>query len=302
MNGVIKEYFEPIKNYDYETVCGSSQAAKEYPKVFEIDRELATLKSQGAIGACVAETIAQIAEAYYGKEMSEGYVYGKYREKDITKPGLLVSQALEFWRKIGTVPKQYFDKLTEMPDIRKLVADIPDLDALAKQYPISGYASLNYADRTKRDLLIKEALTTTANGYGLLAVSDSYFGESHCIWLTGWNDNTSSYKIKNSWGKTWGDNGFGEVPKSEINSVYVIFFDGIKLPFTDVSENDWYFKPIKNMYLAGLMKGTSETTFEPDKPITRAEAATLVSNVLSLIDDRFNILNKVMNIKTNGGK
>ena len=65
--GVIPEIVEPIRNYDYEIVCGAAEDTKEYPKIFEIDRNLATLKSQGAIGACVAETIAQIAEAYFGQ-------------------------------------------------------------------------------------------------------------------------------------------------------------------------------------------------------------------------------------------
>lgn len=292
--GVIPEIVEPIRNYDYEIVCGAAEDTKEYPKIFEIDRNLATLKSQGAIGACVAETIAQIAEAYFGQEMSEGYAYGKFRKNELTGSGLIVSQALEFWRKLGTVPKQYFSKLTEMPDIRKLVNSIPELDNLAKQFPISGYASLNYADKKKKDNLIKEALTTTSKSYGLLAVSDSYFSESHCIWLTGWNDETNSYKIKNSWGKNWGDNGFGEIPKGEVNAVYAIFFDGIKLPFEDVQPSDWFYGQVKNMYLAGLMSGTSDKTFEPNKPMTRAELATFGNNLLRAVDERNKILNSVL--------
>lgn len=297
MNGIIKEYAEPIKNYDYEIVYGAVSDTTVFPKIFEIGRNTATLKSQGAVGACVAETIAQIAESYYGKEMSEGHIYGKYRTDDLTSSGLIVSKALEFWRKIGTVPKQYFDKLCEMPDIKKLVNSIPELDEIAKQYPISGYSGINYADKDKRDKLIKKALMTTSAQCGLLAVSDNYFSGSHCVWLTGWNDDTNSYKIRNSWGKDWGDNGYGEIPKSEINKVYAIDFEGITLPFNDVAETDWFYTPVKNMYLAGIMRGTSDTTFEPNKPITRAEVATLINNLLGLIDERFSSMNKVINIK-----
>jgi hypothetical protein len=49
------------------------------------------------------------------------------------------------------------------------------------------------------------------------------------------------------------------------------------------------------MYFNGYMKGTSETTFEPDKPMTRAEVATLIYRVLESVDDRFDIVNREMN-------
>jgi hypothetical protein len=45
------------------------------------------------------------------------------------------------------------------------------------------------------------------------------------------------------------------------------------------------------------MKGTSDTTFEPDKPLTRAEMAVMINRILRLVDERFDILNKVLNEK-----
>ena len=45
------------------------------------------------------------------------------------------------------------------------------------------------------------------------------------------------------------------------------------------------------------MKGTSNTTFEPDKPLTRAEAAALFNRLNKALDTRFDILNKVVEEK-----
>ena len=39
------------------------------------------------------------------------------------------------------------------------------------------------------------------------------------------------------------------------------------------------------MYNAGLMNGTSDRTFQPDRPMTRAEMAQVLSNLCDKIND-----------------
>ncbi|HOM43765.1 MAG TPA: S-layer homology domain-containing protein, partial [Bacillota bacterium] len=60
-------------------------------------------------------------------------------------------------------------------------------------------------------------------------------------------------------------------------------FDNLS-PFTDDSFSDiaghWANKYINSAAVKGWVKGNPDGTFEPDKPITRAEFATLVNNVL----------------------
>lgn len=297
--GLIKETFPHMRNHDYEVVCGSVSAGATHPEEYEIPREnTGTLKNQGMVGACVAEVISQVAENWYTKqgepgEMSEGFIYGALRNKNTTGPGMVVSTALELWKTIGTLPKKYFDELVEMPEIKKLVTKFPDFYDIASKYKLKAFVSLNYADRNKRDNAIKDALTKYQ--YGLVAASNEYFREPHCIQITGWNDKKNKYKFKNSWGATYGDNGFSEIPKDEINQIYLPIFEEIKEPFTDVVETDWFYDVVKKMYFSGLMKGTSDTTFEPNKPLTRAEAATILYRIIKEIDTRFDILNTWLN-------
>jgi hypothetical protein len=294
--GVIAEYIPHTRDYDYEIVVGASNA--QFPVEFEIPREkTGTLKSQGSVGACVAEVIAQIAESIYGKEMSEGYAYATLRSDTHNGYGLIVSKAMEMWNKLGTLPKSKFDILTEMPSMKEIVDKFPEFVDIAKQYPLSGFAAINYAEKTRKDNAIKDALMK--HNHGLVAVSNDYFREAHCILLTGWNDKNGTYKYKNSWGSAFGDKGFAEIPKSEVDYVYVPFFEPIKLPFTDVSESDWFYKDVKADYLSGLMQGVSETLFDPHKPLTRAEAAALVNRIAKLIDSCNDTLNRVINEKIN---
>ncbi|MEE0510225.1 MAG: S-layer homology domain-containing protein [Peptococcaceae bacterium] len=58
-------------------------------------------------------------------------------------------------------------------------------------------------------------------------------------------------------------------------SQYVLVIDDhnhgiVTLPFTDVSEGDWFYDPVCYVYSQGLMTGTSATTFEPNTPLSRA--------------------------------
>ena len=49
-----------------------------------------------------------------------------------------------------------------------------------------------------------------------------------------------------------------------------------KNPFTDVKEDDWYYKDVEYAVDNGFMRGTSNTTFAPDGIITRAMMVTVL--------------------------
>lgn len=294
--GVITEYTNRIRDYDYEVVCGA--VGTEYPEEYEIPREnTGTLKDQGDVGACVAEVIAQIAESFYGDEMSEGFIYGEFRNESMKKGmrgGMSVPSAMEFWRKLGTVPKSDFDILVEMPKMSQITAKFTDLYEIASKYRLGGYVTINY-DKTKKDLAIKDALTKYNRG--LVCVSSDYFGGSHCILLTGWNDKKGTYKFKNSWGANYGEKGFSEIPKNEVDICYLPLFEEIDMPFDDVTPDKWYYEDVKAAYMAGVITGTSETTFDPDKPITRAEAAAMWNRSSKREDERHDRLGRVLEEK-----
>jgi len=53
-----------------------------------------------------------------------------------------------------------------------------------------------------------------------------------------------------------------------------------KMPFTDVSSNDWYADSVAAAYENGIVSGTSATTFSPDASITRQDMAVMISKVM----------------------
>ena len=48
------------------------------------------------------------------------------------------------------------------------------------------------------------------------------------------------------------------------------------LPFSDVSENAWYYESVGKAYDSGIMKGKSESIFDPKGNVTRAEFVTIL--------------------------
>ena len=296
-DGLVNELFQSERDYDYEMVCGAIEE-KSYPSYFKLPEEATgTQKDQKHIGACVAMTISSIAEAYWNKtlgvkqEHSEGYIYGRLRADASKGYGMIISTALEKWKEIGTVPKYCYDILIEMPEMKEeVLKHKEELDEIAKQYRLSGFVRLRDNSTSTRDQQIKDALLKY--GYGLLMASNG-----HCTQIVGWDDEKDVYIYKDSYGSDVGDNGYKNKRKSSVDQVWLPIFEPITLPFEDVKESDWFYKDVQNVYLSGIMKGTSETTFSPNKNLTRAEAATLINRIRKENQEIIKILNKVIQNK-----
>lgn len=275
-----------VREYDYEKVFGGIKE-QVYPAKFELDKEI-SVKNQmlgdREIMACAACAIASAAEYMWEKDFSEGYAYARLRSDTYNRPGLYLSIALDLWRKKGIALLSDFGTLEEMPEIKEIVDKFPELDEKAQKWKIGGHASLDYSDREKKDNAIKDALMR--DGVPLIASSDSYFGGNHAFLIVGWNDESNTYIYQNSYGRDFGENGRSEIPKAHVDDVYAVFASETELPFKDVEKDRWSYKDIKNMYMAGIINGTSENTFEPERAITREEVAAMINRLAEKIDEK----------------
>jgi len=69
---------------------------------------------------------------------------------------------------------------------------------------------------------------------------------------------------------------FGLILPSLCVSVSADYF-----PFTDIAKSSWQYEPVKRAYELGLMNGVSQRRFDPNKCLTRAEAAMILYNLKS---------------------
>ncbi len=79
------------------------------------------------------------------------------------------------------------------------------------------------------------------------------------------------------------------VTRAEVTAMFsrlivkkMVFLDGSESKFSDVNEGDWYAAYIKYLSNVGIVNGYEDGTFGPNKPITRAEFATIASRFFEL--------------------
>ena len=279
MSAVNKESIS-TRLYSYAKVFG--EPPKEFPKGSGIPK--LTVYDQKKTLMCVGYGLATALEILFGKQFSAAWGYGMYRDESHKGQGLYFIKAIDYLCKLGAVPLADFGAVEEVPKILQLVKNHPELLEIAAKHKPSGYCNLNYADKNLRDRCIKDALCRWNEGVAVVATSYKHFGYNHCIAIVDWNDETDSYVFQNSEGLDYGDEGRSEIKKTDINEICAIFTKPYVLPFKDVPEDDYGYKSIKNLFLAEIIKGVTDTEFNPDGFVTRRDMAIMLDRVLSKVD------------------
>lgn len=279
----------PKKVLDY---CGAFRTDDiELPKKFVLDAELIPdVRNQGEINSCVGFAVTNIMQILNQVETGErvrfspGYVYGKCRDDKDTYEGMIIDSALNHLIKTGACFESDFPYNEEMPEIRKKVLSHPELDKKAEPYHIKAYEVYAYALNEKKYNAVKTALYQFKTP---ILADTNWVGGGHAVCIIGWDDETQKFKIVNSWGKEWKDNGIGDIAYSKLERGYLLVDaenSNKIMPFKDVSKDEWYYKAVQHAYNAGFMNGTSEDTFEPERTLTRAELAQALVNFAKKLD------------------
>lgn len=293
----------PIRSYNYDVVKPTGSTNNILPETYILPEEyIPPIHNQYDIGACVSFTMCGCAESKALKDgkvvtYGRGWNYGRNECRNGYKGyGLFPDQALKGIIKIGFVPLHYFPILEESPEILTLANERDDLlDVSVKP---SGYANMSYAMDDKMWDSIRQALAI--DNSALVIISHDYFrGGSHAVMGIGYTNkkgkNTGRYvTFQNSWGEKWNQDGRDEIPLEYIDEAYVILWDEITLPFTDVKESDWFFDAVKSVYLSGLVSGTTETTFEPKSSFIRGDFAIILSRAINKFEHSMNVFIKTL--------
>ena len=234
-----------------------------------------------SVGSCVACTFTKILEVInYIKtgayiKLSKGYMYGRNNYPDKKGQGMDEEYTLNILLNRGTVPYSLCKDYDEIPDIIKTLnkrADIQLLDEEAKKYKIQSWENISGSSNEEMFQNIKYYLQKY--NIPLAGVIKKYMGEKHSVVIVGYDENNILFH--NHTGKS----DIESLPYDRFSKAYYLDGGINNMKFTDVNESDWFYDVVKEVYDKGPMKGTSETQFEPNRPITRAEMAVLLTRIL----------------------
>lgn len=221
-----------------EFVCGAvfskpdvrdyvaSTQQSDFPDEFEL--ELPKVKNQGIISSCVAHALSTVVEYFNQKEsgeyveMSTGYIYGNRRLTLHKGKGMCTRDAINTVTRYGDVPDVYFPVNIEVPAaIDKFESEVDNIESAGYYFKFAEYF------KPKDDIAIKTSIME--NGPVIMAMTwyddikivngimqtnciESKNTGGHCMIIYGWNE--IGWKVRNSWGRTWGDQGNVVIPYS----------------------------------------------------------------------------------------
>jgi C1A family cysteine protease len=235
----------PEPNYSYNLGCEMLPAA-EYAmiakaKVPEVklrsavyDLDVPPIADQGGEGSCVAFGVAYAARSIdwykshpgeWNKDInifSPEFVYNQIKLKKKCNSGAYVVNALDFLKTKGVCTwnaMPYSDSdCSLMPNAtqRSLAANY----AIANYYtvPIDAEAIKTFLADNRPVIVagpVNKDFTRQKNG----DILDNFTGRSiggHCYCIVGYDDNLQAFKFMNSWGTSWGTEGFGYISYDHI--------------------------------------------------------------------------------------
>lgn len=223
MQRVLGAIFSPKDIRDYR--IKKADMAQEFPEEFEL--ELPNVKNQGSVGSCVAHAIATTIE-YHDRDLdpepkSVGYIYGNRRMTTHLGIGLVTRDALKTTCQYGDVSFAKFPYNREVPKVIEEVEKVlDDLSEDGELHRFKAYYKLSSVDEVKTSLMTSGPVIFAMNWYSDMFVNEDgvlksrsdfdipYKQGGHCMVIYGWNK--QGWKIRNSWGKSWGVKGNAILP------------------------------------------------------------------------------------------
>jgi len=243
------------------------------------------------VGSCVACTFTKILEVINyvktGKyvDLSKGYMYGRNNYPTKRQPGMMEEYTLNILLERGTVPLEMCRDYTELPDIRDILEareDITKLDKEAEKLKLLRWE--NISGNNSKQLFENVKAYLQKYEMPLAGTIKKYEGEKHSVVIAGYDDagyDDAYIYFHNHKGK----DDLERVKYDKFSKAYYLDggIDMLQIPFTDVKEDDWFYSAVEKVYDAGLMNGTSADKFSPNKPVTRAEFAAVMSRLLDKV-------------------
>lgn len=202
------------------------------------------VNSQGKYGTCVGQACSAIKDFQESKERGESidtsplFVYSLCKEIDELpdKEGTTPRAAMKVLSEHGICPERMMPYSLIKDAINPPEPD-PNATIKAKEYVVKSYARVNSIEEIKQAVIhdgpVLAALMwvesmNSPEGKGFVPMPQGYIMGGHAVAITGWDDGLQYtykyigykgnktfkgfFRVRNSWGTEWGDNGYCWIP------------------------------------------------------------------------------------------
>jgi C1A family cysteine protease len=219
----------PTDARDYQLANYVAPGSVTLPQQYDISHLLSPVRNQGGEGTCTAFAIAATMFDYQQRNLaaldsnspdneilSPRDVYDEGRKLAGANPqisGMWPRAGLEFARVVGVCLE------SERPylEFQKDSVAAPSATVTRARNRLRTYAKVDHTNQQA----IKEALVTCGALVTVITTNTAFntpysvilpsaeSGFLHSIGIVGWDDTRGAWKVRNSWGPNWGDQGHG---------------------------------------------------------------------------------------------
>ena len=216
MEEMIYGYVPSILDGTETVLEDDSNGTLAMPKSYSYLRYMPEVLNQGSNSTCVPHSFSAVYDYYNAMKHPETYEGNKfdhvemsieqvYRARTNAGEGMSFKEALSFCKNTGVVTKEEYKK-KDLSNPFKIVdfAKIPSIEIMKRSIIINGpcLIATMVRDPDRDDFW---------NGY------KNFGGHATCV--IGYDDNIKAFRIRNSWGKTWGDRGYTWLPYEQYSQI-----------------------------------------------------------------------------------
>jgi tetratricopeptide (TPR) repeat protein len=218
------------------------------PSSIDYSADICLPRMQGGQGACVGFAMSYLASYHEKKETGNAEVFAPAFIYHLANNGLdkgaIITEAFEVWRSKGICHE--YSMLYNEYDHKSTPTE--QAQSEARKYRIQGSFPLWNLEELKYQLSIGNPLLISVIAdqslWDLRAEPwTKRYGKvngAHAMLVIGYDDERSAVKVINSWGRSWGENGYGWISYSLFDEVRLQLFvtkDAVNVEMQEVPED-----------------------------------------------------------------
>jgi C1A family cysteine protease len=222
------------RDFSYLKLAKAIQPEK-LPKQIDLRSHCSSVEDQGPLGSCTAQALVgnlELLKRKHGKKLDFSRLFVYFNERALRHTikedsGASIRDGIKTLAKLGVCQEKTW------PYTVKKFATQPPVKAFleATDYQITAYYRLTTLEELKHTLATGypfvfgfsiyqsiESNTVTHTGIIPLPKEDERLIGGHALMAVGYNDSKKQFIIRNSWGTTWGESGYGYIPYDYLTS------------------------------------------------------------------------------------